>query len=106
MFLALFSHGVNVLDTDSSRSSVKSVISFRSCKRWRARTPPRKVAWSSGSEGVGPLAVSASETQSRFSRYSRKTVEIGQVVLDRWAAPSNEIGEKSLRVNSSSSSGV
>ena len=45
--------------------------------------PLRNSAYTGGVFGVGPLAVSAFDTQLRFSSHSRNTVEIGQVVLLR-----------------------
>ena len=90
----------------SSCSSMMMVASLRSVSRWRAATPARKSANTGGSRGVGPLAVSAFGTQLAFSSQSRKTVEVGQVVLLREAMASSESGVNSRRVKSWSSCGV
>src|SRR5262245_18077972 len=62
--------------------------------------PCRKSDTTGACFGVGPLAVWAWGTQVRFSRYRRKTVAIGQVVLARSRTPSNDSGVNSWRVNS------
>jgi hypothetical protein len=100
-----FGFSLNAWQKMAKSASLSATVPIRRIG-WRAWIPARNSAYSGGSLGVGPLALSAFGTQFMFSRYNRNTVEIGHVVLPRYVIPSSVIGVKCRRANSWSSIGV